>query len=1006
MTMPWMRSSFGALRVLLIACLGLYAPAVKAASLTNVQDIMTRQLISTVSNHEVRFVTPSGVSAPSHTITLVFAPGFSLSGLDATDILLSHGVTTGFETTETLAASAAAGVWGAGVASQTITLTAPTDTLSGEIAAGEIVVIRIGTAAGAGADRITNPSTAGTYSLQIAGAFGDTGGVIIPITSGDSLSVSATVPAPASTPVPPSDTGGGGATTPPAPPPPPVVPPPVVPEPAPPPPPPVAPTSPTLPVSPAPGSPSSGGGGAGSGGGSAGGGGVYSIRFLVARVVSVDERSVLLSWETDQSASGLVEYGASEYSARLADEEVRRVHTLRVTGLEPTTSYRFRITARVPGGAVVSTSLTAQTGADITAPTNPASLRAIGQDRQVALEWTNPVNEDFADVVLVARDDRFATNVNEGRVVYTGTAQAVIDGGLLSGRTYFYSLFARDRSGNTSSGTIASAQTWNSFFPVPPQGSVTDTGAFPPSSSLTPTTRTLAPTFSEESGSFSFQSSDGVYEAFSEQAVNIVLPGRVDGVSLRSAEVRVGAARYQFVKGREGSWITTLTLPREGRVGSIVQAELEDGSRGQAQAVFLMKPRFFIREEFSSQAVSGTEIRVMYKQGAEWSVWDPRNSGQPNPFVTEVDGLYGFFVEPGLYRLLVRREGFLSLEKEIEVKGNLLGMTLLLRSSSPVVQILADAREVLQSPAVQAVNRQVVAPVAVAVAVTNLTTAASAANVFRYLYFLFTQPLLLIGRRKRKQWGVVYNALSKQPIDLAVIRLVDAGTGRVMQTRITDTQGRYSFFVKPGTYRLQVVKQGFQFPSKYLANDREDGALLDLYHGELVEVKTGGAMIAANVPVDPQDQAEKTPKKLLAEKRWRGVQRVSAGAGLVTSLGSLLLSPGWLTGGLFIFQVVTYALFYRLAAASRPKDWGIVYDQGSKRGIEQTVVRIFDKRFHKLLETQITDKNGKYAFFAGPNVYTLMADKPGYESFRSGDIDLTQAKTPVVSEKIVLQPKK
>jgi MFS family permease len=98
------------------------------------------------------------------------------------------------------------------------------------IAIGETVVIRIGTAVSASADQITNPSTAGTYSIQIRGAFGDAGGVIVPITSGDSLSVSATVPASTSAPSTgsPVDTGGGGSTVPPPPPtPPPVIAPPV-----------------------------------------------------------------------------------------------------------------------------------------------------------------------------------------------------------------------------------------------------------------------------------------------------------------------------------------------------------------------------------------------------------------------------------------------------------------------------------------------------------------------------------------------------------------------------------------------------------------------------------------------------------------------------------------------------------------------------------------------------------------------------------------------------------
>lgn len=1001
------RFSLRAMVIFFIAFLSFLGRGTHAASLLDVRDIMTRQLISTASNHEIRFVTPSGVADAGSTITLHFPFGFGLTGVDASDIALSHGVSTGFETAETLASSAAPGVWGASLSGYVITLTPPINTLPGEIGAGETVVIRIGTAVSASADQITNPSTAGTYSIQIRGAFGDAGGVIVPITSGDSLSVSATVPASTSAPSTgsPVDTGGGGSTVPPPPPtPPPVIAPPV-PEPPPSPSPAPAPEpTPSSPVSPAG---SSSPGGTGTGASSGGGGGQASISFRFARVVSVEERSILLAWETDQSASGLVEYGLSDFSLRQRDESVGRVHTLRIAELEPATAYRLRITARVPGGPVVSTLLTASTLVDVTPPANPATLRVIGQDGQVALEWTNPTAIDFSEVVLVAREDRFAETILDGRMVYSGTAQATIDAGLLSGRRYFYTLFARDRAGNVSGGSLASAQTWLSPFVSPPPGPSPapdePSPLVPPSK---PLSRVLPARWFEESGSFEFRLVGGFFEAFEGQNIRIVLPGRVDGMNLKRAEVRVGDQRYRFAQQSSGEWSTVLTLPQEQQSTVTLVADLDGGFEVQASSVFRIKPRFFVREEADGQAASGTEILVMRRLGMEWVRWDPRRSDQINPFLVGRDGMYGFFVEPGLYRLLVRREGFLSVEREVELKGNILGVTLSLRVASPITQILANTKEVLASPLVQEVNKQVVAPVVVAVAVTNLATATSAASVFRYIYFLFTQPLLLIGRRKRKQWGVVYNALSKQPIDLAIVRLVDAGTGRVLQTRITDGQGRYSFFVKSGVYRLQVVKKGYEFPTRYLVHDREDGLLLDLYHGELVEVKESGALIAANIPVDPMEVAEKTPQKLLSEKRWRIVQRVSAAVGLVTSFASLLLSPGWLTAVLFVLQVMTYALFYRLAAAAKPKEWGIVYDGASKRGVGQTVVRIFDKRFHKLLETQITDKQGKYAFFAGPNVYTLMADKPGYEPFRSQDIDLTHTKTPVVSEKIVLQPKK
>lgn len=994
----------------------------RAAALTDVKDFMTRQRTSSPSNHEIQFVAHTGVDASSDTITLVFGTGFDLTGIDASEVALSHGATTGFETSETLAASAAAGVWGVGVSSQTITLTPPTDTASGEISAGQRVVIRIGTLAG-GVSQIVNPSTAGTHELTIGGVFGDTGQLFISIVSADSLTVSATVPAASvgggSTGG--GSTGGGGAVagsgpavtppplpvsepTPPTiviPPVTPVVPPPSITGPA-----PVGGVTGGAAAGGAGGSAGGAGGGGSGGGGVTAGSGVSGIAFRDARVVSLEERSLVLIWETDRMASGLVEYGTDDYRLRVTEEMLERTHTLRVNELQPDTLYQFRITARA-GDQVVSRRITARTLPDVTPPTNPSDLRAIGQDGQVLLEWVNPVAEDFVEVIVVARGDRFATDPSDGREVYRGMGQGAVDVALLPRQIYYYAVFARDRNGNLSSGAIVSTQTRDALIPVPEGVATTTPGTSLPSQEpFFGIVRELRPMWSDESGSIVFQVVDGSFEAFSRQAIKIVVAGRIEGQRVERVEMVLAGSRYQFSRDAVGAWMTTARLPSQGRVQVELEAVLEDGSRARAKTSFFLKQRFVVVEEVSQQAASGTEIRVMRQTSDGLVMWDVKTSGQTNPFFTGVDGTYGFFVEPGTYRLFIRKEGFLSFDKEIVVKGNILGASFSLRVATPIEQVLANAREILESPVVQEVNKQVVAPVAVAVAVTNLTTAASASSVFRYLYFLFTQPLLLLRRRKRAQWGIVYNALSKQPVDLAIVRLLDSGTGRVVQTRITDAKGRYSFFVKPGAYRLQAVKQGFRFPTQYLAKDREDGALLDIYHGELVEVKQSGALVAANIPVDPDEVVEKTPKKMAAEKRFRVFQRVGASVGLVTSFGSFAVSPGWLTGGFFLFQVFTYAMFYRLAAASKPKDWGIVYDGASKRGLGQVVVRIFDKRFHKLLETQITDKDGKYAFFAGPNIYMLMADKAGYEAYHSPDLDLTKVGNPVISEKINLQPKK
>ena len=60
--------------------------------------------------------------------------GFAIGSVDHTDIDLSHGVTTGYENEEILAASASATEWGAAFVGQVLTLTHPTNSANGDIA--------------------------------------------------------------------------------------------------------------------------------------------------------------------------------------------------------------------------------------------------------------------------------------------------------------------------------------------------------------------------------------------------------------------------------------------------------------------------------------------------------------------------------------------------------------------------------------------------------------------------------------------------------------------------------------------------------------------------------------------------------------------------------------------------------------------------------------------------------------------------------------------------------
>src|SRR5512133_3313600 len=140
-----------------------------AATLTQVSDSMSDHSIGATSTHDIAFVTPTGVHASTETIEISLS-SFDVSSIVASDVALSHGPSSGDEIIETLASTAAVGVWGVSISGSQVVLTPPTDAIANEIASNDIVRIRVGNT-----NQVINPSIAGGYQGTIGGLFGDTG---------------------------------------------------------------------------------------------------------------------------------------------------------------------------------------------------------------------------------------------------------------------------------------------------------------------------------------------------------------------------------------------------------------------------------------------------------------------------------------------------------------------------------------------------------------------------------------------------------------------------------------------------------------------------------------------------------------------------------------------------------------------------------------------------------------------------------------------------------------
>ena len=226
------------------------------------------------------------------------------------------------------------------------------------------------------------------------------------------------------------------------------------------------------------------------------------------------------------------------------------------------------------------------------------------------------------------------------------------------------------------------------------------------------------------------------------------------------------------------------------------------------------------------------------------------------------------------------------------------------------------------------------------------------------------------------------------------MRLISAKTGRIVATKVTDANGRYAFTPPQGSYRLEVAKPGFAFPAASLSGVHDDGKFVDIYHGTLVNVETSGQTITLNIPLDPVKEPSADPRELSKVESRKTLKRTLARSGPTLGFFIMLVRPTPMNVLLFVLQVLVYMAFKRLAEPNQPKNQGVVYDEETKDPIDKAVVRILSMPYQKVLETRLTDAQGRYHFYVGPGKYEVLITKPGYDKTETNEIDLSTSDKP------------
>lgn len=230
-------------------------------------------------------------------------------------------------------------------------------------------------------------------------------------------------------------------------------------------------------------------------------------------------------------------------------------------------------------------------------------------------------------------------------------------------------------------------------------------------------------------------------------------------------------------------------------------------------------------------------------------------------------------------------------------------------------------------------------------------------------------PLLtaLFWSRPKRPWGVVYDSVTKQPIDPAIITLIKpTGEKKVV---LSDFYGRYQFLVDPGTYELTAKKVHYQFPSQQLKGQDYDGVYSHLYFGGKFTIREEDA-ITYNIPLDPisPDWNQLQKNKHDYSQAWHKISVWLFRVGFVWSIVMFSASITILNGIVLAMYIVLIILRWLQKLRS---PWGVVYDQQGKPIIGAAVSIIDLDNPEVTRPPVITGNSGRYVFLVEKGRYQL-----------------------------------
>lgn len=272
------------------------------------------------------------------------------------------------------------------------------------------------------------------------------------------------------------------------------------------------------------------------------------------------------------------------------------------------------------------------------------------------------------------------------------------------------------------------------------------------------------------------------------------------------------------------------------------------------------KPWGVIYDSITKRPVPLTVVRIFEKS----------SGSLVSTQVTDRQGRFAFLVKPGEYTLKVTKPAYVypsaivTQEKDAQYTNVDTGHSFTVVEGQPVrlnvaldpVDLKGRARTagglIYLGNAVRRGFRWIAVPVlliGMLFAALLVGVDVSAFNVGSLLVYLFFLIFHLVFQAKHiKSWGTTFDSNTLEPVPLSLIQMIEPQYNRILQSRLSDYDGRFNFLPPKGAYTLRVEKGGYRFPS---SAKEQRGPFKRWYRGDDFTIRKDEGFVTMDVPMDP-----------------------------------------------------------------------------------------------------------------------------------------------------------